>query len=93
MRRDARREGGRERSRGVANHLAYPTNLSHTRIDHHNAQNRNARTIAAVLDSKLDGEQRIARSLETDESATLLLKRIAHSRLGQNASAQPLGGQ
>src|ERR1700694_2592067 len=93
MRRDVCREGGRKRPRGVANRLAHPANLSHARIDHLDPQNRNARTTATTLETKLDGEKSVARTLETDEPAHLRLERIAHGRLGEDTSAQPLRGE
>src|SRR6266481_9329065 len=93
MRRDAGSERGRKRPRWIALDLAHPADQSHAGINHHDAQNRNARTSAAVLESKLDGEQGVARSLQADESTYLRCERIAHSRLGENTSAQPFGGE
>src|SRR6185312_13754252 len=70
MGRDAGDERGRNRLHRIARHLTHPFYQSHARIDHHDAQGRNAHT-SAVLKSQLDGEQRVPLTLETDESAYL----------------------
>src|SRR6266404_1220188 len=93
MRRDAGGERGRKRLHWIAVDLGHPADRSHGGIYHQNAQNPNARTNAAVLESKLDGKQGVARSLQADESTYLRCERIAHSRLGENTSAQPFGGE
>src|SRR5438874_13078398 len=68
--RNAGRERGRECRHRIAWDFEHREDLSHARVYHDDAQNRNART-TVTFQSELDRKQSVALSLQTDESTHL----------------------